>query len=193
LRPTKLRCYFPTMCAIYTYNADEAKLKLRDQILVFGALPHGEIRPTDLGPAILPEFQGLTCLELTWGWSVPWDKKPFINAKSETLTKLALYRPHLEQRCLLLADGFYEGGARFSQSGGAVFCFAGLWRDESGVKKYTLLTTTPNESVAKHHDRMPFIVKPVDYGDWLGGDWLRVLSSPDHAPLEKFQKQPELF
>jgi putative SOS response-associated peptidase YedK len=181
------------MCAIYTYTKNEAKLKLREKIEVFGAVPRAHIRPTDLGPAILPEYEGVACRELAWGWSVPWDKKPFINAKSETLTTLALYRPHLEQRCLLLADGFYEDGVRFSQPGGAVFCFAGLWREESGVKKYTMLTTSPNESVARHHDRMPFIVKPEDYDAWLGGDWQQVLTKPDLAPLEKFQKQPELF
>ena len=38
------------MCSGYTYNKDEAKLKLRDQILVFGFVPHSDIRPTDLGP-----------------------------------------------------------------------------------------------------------------------------------------------
>jgi hypothetical protein len=27
----------------------------------------------------------------------------------------------------------------------------------------------------------------------LRGDWQRVLNSPDKSPLEKFQKQPELF
>ncbi len=43
------------MCSRYTYNKDEAKLKLRDQILVFGFVPRGDIRPTDLGPVIIPE------------------------------------------------------------------------------------------------------------------------------------------
>ena len=36
------------MCSRYTYNKDEAKLKLRNQILVFGFVPRGDIRPTDL-------------------------------------------------------------------------------------------------------------------------------------------------
>ena len=38
------------MCSRYTYKKDEAKLKLPDQILVFGFVPRGDIRPTDLGP-----------------------------------------------------------------------------------------------------------------------------------------------
>jgi hypothetical protein len=38
------------MCSRYTYNKDEAKLILRDQILVFGFVPRGDILPTDLEP-----------------------------------------------------------------------------------------------------------------------------------------------
>ena len=181
------------MCATYTYHRDVTKLALREKLVVHGEVPRSDIRPTDLGPVILPEFEGLACHAWRWGWSVPWDKKPFINAKSETLTSLPLYQPHLAQRCLLPADGFYEGGARFQQPGGTLFCFAGLWREEAGGPRYTLLTTTPNVSVAPHHDRMPFIVRPEDFTDWLRGDWQRVLQTPDKSPLEKFQKQPELF
>ena len=61
------------------------------------------------------------------------------------------------------------------------------------MKKYTMLTTSPNESVAKYHHRMPFILKPDQYDLWLGENWQQVLTEPDHAPLEKYQKQAELF
>jgi len=40
---------------------------------------------------------------------------------------------------------------------------------------------------------MPFILKPEHYDAWFGGSWQHVLADPDHAPLEKHQKQPELF
>jgi hypothetical protein len=73
------------MCSRYTYTKIEAKLRLRDLILVFGAVPRADIRPTDLGPVIVPEHDGFACRELHWGWGVPWDKSPLINAKSETL------------------------------------------------------------------------------------------------------------
>ena len=205
------------MCARYTYNKDTAKLTLWEKLVVYGIVPRGDIRPTDLGPVILPEFEGLAAREFRWGWTVPWDKKPLINAKSETLMTLPTFQPHLEQRCLLPADGFYEGGAYFykgsdialrspGQEGPSdrtaqrsvpteseTFFFGGLWREEAGIKKYTLLTTTPNDSVAPFHDRMPFIIRPDDFKDWVRGDWQRVLNSPDKSPLEKFQKQPELF
>jgi putative SOS response-associated peptidase YedK len=181
------------MCSRYTYTKDEAKLRLRDKILVFGAVPRANIRPTDLGPVIVPEYEGFACREMRWGWGVPWDKSPLINAKSETLASLTTFKPHLDNRCLLLVDGFYEKGVLFRQTGGHPFCLAGLWREETGVQKYTMLTTTPNESVAKYHHRMPFILKSDRYDLWLGENWQHVLTEPDHAPLEKIQKQPELF
>jgi putative SOS response-associated peptidase YedK len=181
------------MCSRYTYTKNEAKLRLRDLIVVFGAVPRANIRPTDLGPVILPEHDGFACRELRWGWGVPWDKSPLINAKGETLGTLATFRPHLHQRCLLLADGFYEKGVLFRQPVGQVFCLAALRREESGVKKYTMLTTSPNESVSPYHHRMPLILRPEQYDGWFGDQWQEILTRPAHAPLEKFQKQPELF
>ena len=55
------------MCSRYTYTKDEAKLRLRDRIMVFGAVPRANIRPTDIGPVILPEYDGFSCLEMGWG------------------------------------------------------------------------------------------------------------------------------
>lgn len=120
-------------------------MRLRDLIQVFGVVPRANLRPTDLGPVILPEYDGFACRELRWGWGVPWDKSPLINAKSETLSTLATFRPHLNERCLLLADGFYEKGVLFRQTGGGVFCLEGLRREESGVNKYTMLDEESGE------------------------------------------------
>ena len=181
------------MCSRYTYTKDEAKLRLREKIEVFGCVPRANIRPTDLGPVIIPESDAFSCREMNWGWQVPWDQSPLINAKSETLTTLPTYRNHLQNRCLLLADGFYEKGVRFLQPGEPVFCLAGLWRAENGVNRFTMLTTTPNETVAPFHHRMPFIVHPDHYTAWLGDGWQQILDIPDRAPLDKIQKQPVLF
>ncbi len=49
------------------------------------------------------------------------------------------------------------------------------------------------DTVAPYHQRMPLIVRPDNYADWLGENWQHTLAEPDHTPLDKFQKQPELF
>lgn len=51
----------------YTYTKDEAKLRLRDKIVVYGAVPRANIRPPDLGPVIVPEYDGFACREMRWG------------------------------------------------------------------------------------------------------------------------------
>ncbi len=53
-----------------------------------------------------------------------------------------------------------------------VFAFAGLWerwsRSESGpLDTFTILTTTPNDLIAGLHDRMPVILPPETYSEWL--------------------------
>jgi putative SOS response-associated peptidase YedK len=61
------------------------------------------------------------------------------------------------------------------------------------ARYFVMLTTTPNASVSPYHSRMPFILRAEQLGAWIGDDWLAVLENPDRAPLEKIQKQPELF
>ena len=51
------------MCANYTYKKNEAKLILRTKLETSGAGPRAGIRPTDLGPVIVPEFESLACRE----------------------------------------------------------------------------------------------------------------------------------
>jgi putative SOS response-associated peptidase YedK len=54
---------------------------------------------------------------------------------------------------------------------GEPFAIAGLWeRWEGGdepLETCTLLTTSANELLAPHHDRMPVILRPQDYALWL--------------------------
>ena len=181
------------MCSRYTVKRDEGKIRLRDKIVIYGAVPREDIRPTDLAPILIPDDDNFQMTQMRWGWRVPWDKSPLINAKSETLLTLKTYAAHLQNRCLILADGFYEKGIRFIQPGGGLFAMAGIWQPDGDGKKFTMLTTTPNETVSPYHHRMPFILHPDQWEIWLGGDWKTILDNPDKRPLDKIQKQAELF
>ena len=62
--------------------------------------------------------------------------------------------------------------------GGALFSFAGLW--STGPKNrptYVILTTTANATVAPIHDRMPVILRPELYSEWLAPDLLAEASA----------------
>ncbi len=41
------------MCARYEHKKEEAKIKLREKIYVFGAVPRANIRPTDLAITVM--------------------------------------------------------------------------------------------------------------------------------------------
>jgi putative SOS response-associated peptidase YedK len=128
---------------------------------------------------------------LRWGLVPSWSKTlasgaPMINARSETLaTKPAFRSAFRSRRCLIPADGFYEwqqsaSGAKgkkqpfyIHRTDGQPFAFAGLWekwRDpasELSIESCTIVTTTANQALSELHDRMPVIVAPGDYAQWL--------------------------
>ncbi|MDQ3798001.1 MAG: SOS response-associated peptidase, partial [Acidobacteriota bacterium] len=107
-----------------------------------------------------------------------------INARAETLTEKPSFREAFKKRrCLIPATGFYEwqkkssGGAKqpfyFYLKEKEVFGFAGLWEEwidkETGdvLETCTIITTAANEVLKPVHDRMPVILKPADYAQWL--------------------------
>lgn len=121
-----------------------------------------------------------------WGLIPSWAKDPeignrMINARAETLAEKPAYRgPLKRQRCLVVADGFYEWkpeGKRkqpwyFRRPDGRPFGIAGLWSrwaDPSvgDVESCTLVTTTPNALAATVHDRMPAILAAEQFELWL--------------------------
>jgi putative SOS response-associated peptidase YedK len=120
-----------------------------------------------------------------------------INAKAETLTSSRAYGPlvgKFRHRCLILADGFYEWMKaedpkqprqpwRFTVDGGEPFAFAGIctrkeWddaeergADDGWLYTCTIVTTRPNEVVAKVHDRMPVVLPGAEAeAAWLRPD-----------------------
>jgi putative SOS response-associated peptidase YedK len=113
----------------------------------------------------IPKHEGFACRQMNWGWRVPWDKKPLINAKSETITHLPTFKPHLHNRYLILADGFYEKGIRFIQPGEMLFAMAGLWQPDAASDRHD----------ADHHaQRQCFAVSPPDAVHPAGGTTRRM-------------------
>src|SRR6185437_894327 len=127
---------------------------------------------------------------LQWGLLPKWSRDPAsaprpINARAETLASRPAFREAFRaRRCLIPADGFYEWqleGKRkqawyIHRPDHELFAFAGLWeqwRDAAtsdAIESCALITTTPNELLAPIHDRMPVIVAPEDFEEWLAPD-----------------------
>lgn len=106
-----------------------------------------------------------------------------INARAETVEKMPSYRgAFAKRRCLIVADGFYEWltiGKRkqpfaIAMKSRKPFGIAGLWENwqepanGEWLRSCSIITTTANSLVGHIHDRMPVILDPSDYPQWLG-------------------------
>jgi putative SOS response-associated peptidase YedK len=122
-----------------------------------------------------------------WGLIPFWAKDQaigarMINARGETVASKPAFRSAVKQRrCLIPADGFYEWRKiavgkqpffiRFADR--RAFAFAGLWdrwrrtEDTQEIVSCTIITTSPNELVGELHDRMPVILPPDRFDEWL--------------------------
>ncbi len=123
-----------------------------------------------------------------WGLIPSWADDPsigsrMINARAETAAEKPSFRAAFKyRRCIVPADGFYEwqkqaGGKQpyfIGMADGGPFGFAGLWehweRDGSEIESCTILTTEPNDLMATLHNRMPVILHPDDFDEWLTAD-----------------------
>jgi putative SOS response-associated peptidase YedK len=83
-------------------------------------------------------------------------------------------------RCLVIADGFYEYTLPadpkqkrkdrwlFTPSGGSLLGIAGLVRTHPVVgEAFTMLTAEPGPDVAPYHRRQIVLVPPGDWARWL--------------------------
>ncbi|MBV9093347.1 MAG: SOS response-associated peptidase [Streptosporangiaceae bacterium] len=131
-----------------------------------------------------------------WGLVPSWAKDAsaggrLINARAETITaKPAFRRAFARRRCLLPADGYYEWQTARDQgkqrkqpfyiyrTDGGVLAFAGiyeLWRDQAVPPDHerawlwtaAIITTQATDDVGQIHDRMPMVIAPEHWDDWL--------------------------
>jgi putative SOS response-associated peptidase YedK len=199
------------MCAMYQISvplellATRFKVKLPNQFfpLKFTALP-GTVSPVITGEA----NQQFSFLQ--WGLVPHWSDDPKIghklfNARSETISqKPSFAKSFVSRRCLVPADSFFEWSSgdnkipmKFSLNDDQPFAMAGIydhWEKEGKVlDTYTVLTTSPNETVGLIHDRMPVILKPEDEKLWLVGSIEDIqkhgLFTPYPDNLMKFEAQ----
>lgn len=137
-----------------------------------------DVRITDIAPIVRAGAAPGTAelVQRRWSWPGP-TGRPVYNFRSEG-------RSFGENRCLIVADGFYEftdpaaieGTPKkkrkdkwlFTMAGQRWFCIAGIYRQHSGVgEAFTMLTTEPGPDVAPFHDRQVVVLSPADAMRWL--------------------------
>jgi putative SOS response-associated peptidase YedK len=164
------------------------------------------VKPFDFQPIVgisgfthplMPLITNTNPTEITssqWGLIPHWAKDEHIanqtlNARIETITQKLAFRDSVNNRCLVIADGFTEW--KWLDSEGkrkqayliglphqSCFAFAGLYNTwvnpcTGEVRTtYTIVTTEANAFMAEIHNtkkRMPVILSPGNEEEWLRG------------------------
>jgi putative SOS response-associated peptidase YedK len=149
------------------------------------------VAPTQLVYAVATSAGGARKLRaLRWGLVPSWadDQRigsRMINARCESLREKPAFRSLISTRRVLMpVSGFYEWrrplpGAPglkqpfyFHREGGAPLVFAGLWdlwldREGRPLRTCTIITTASNKTLAPVHGRMPVIIPPEAWEEWL--------------------------
>ena len=151
--------------------------------------PRYNIAPTQPIVAIVEEHGRRTMKFARWGFVPGWVKDPrefplLVNARAETMAEKPAFRDALKHgRCLIPASGYYEwrtGPDKKKQpffialANGGPMALAGLystWAGPDGEEVDTAATITvpANADLAVIHDRMPAIITPEAWDDWLNG------------------------
>ena len=184
------------MCGRYTLtDPDPRLLRFRFGLSESAEIdqpPRYNVAPTD--PVLAIRLDGEGRPEpgiLRWGL-IPQHADPetfdrlLINARAETVAEASAFRePFRTGRCLIVADGFYEWRQEetgkkpvwITRPSREPFAFAGLWevwrgpdRDQDPIASCTIITGEPNEKMAEVHDRMPVMLPPSAWDEWLNAD-----------------------
>ncbi len=158
--------------------------------------PRYNIAPTQPVAIVRPGGRSARELHLVrWGLIPSWAKdlsrfSTLINARAETLAEKPSFRGAVRhKRCLVPVDGFYEWtGVRGAKRAHFIhraerrldgpdgdtrpLAFAGLFEDWLGadgseIFSMAIVTVPANATVSRVHDRMPALLEPRDFDEWL--------------------------
>lgn len=159
-------------------------------------------------PVITDEAPG-EILFMNWGLIPFWAKndslkKSTLNARVESLDEKPAFRNSVNNRCLIIADGYYEWQWLDSKGKNKqkylitsaeepVFAFAGVYSHWQApgtghtVGSYSILTTQANELMSEIHNkkqRMPIVLHHQDQQAWLNGAAHRDFAFPYEVNLK---------
>lgn len=173
------------MCGRYYINSEllrEAGTDPGDRICrELDGMRKKEIRPSETAPVLTGasdvrngENRRYIRTELMeWGFPSGKGKHLIINARAESAMEKAMFRERIRRnRCVIPAAGFYEWNSRkeksdfFRKNEENIF-FAGFYGEFDGQRRFVILTTEANPSVAPVHSRMPLILEKKEAESWI--------------------------
>ena len=141
---------------------DDSKLKVT----------RGDVRPTDMA-VVLMGMKEVRTEQMQWGFTQQYQEGLLINARAETVLSKPSFRDSMRHcRCVIPAAGFYEWNkakeqVSFRMPQSKILYMAGIWQPTAKEKQFTILTTSPNDSVSPVHDRMPLVLTSEEIIPWI--------------------------
>lgn len=141
---------------------DDSKLKVT----------RGDVCPTDMA-VVLMGMKEVRTEQMQWGFTQQYQEGLLINARAETVLSKPSFRDSMRHcRCVIPAAGFYEWNkakeqVSFRMSQSKILYMAGIWQPTAKEKQFTILTTSPNDSVSPVHDRMPLVLTSEEIIPWI--------------------------
>ncbi len=151
-----------------------------------------------------------------WGLLPSWAsdvslRQHTLNARWETLSEKPSFKNVTHQRCLILADAFFEwqwldpkGKSKLKYQielpDQEAFGFAGLWSEwihptnRELLQTYTIITTEANSLMSTIHNskkRMPLIIAPSYEKEWLHNNQLNLAN--DRLIAHPLQEKPTVW
>jgi len=193
-------------------NLEEIKGAFDIQQVRWKPEPSYNVAPSQDVAVVVQREEGNSLDKMRWGLIPFWAKDPtigskMINARSETLSeKPSFKRSFKSQRCLVIADGFFEW-AKTEQGKIPMFIrprsqellgLAGLydlWVSPQGesITSCTIVTTRANDFMQPIHDRMPLILSKPQQATWLDpatpyiDEWLSALPPYPSQEMEAYE------
>ena len=148
------------------------------------------ICPTDTIDTVVERDGKRELVPMRWGLVPWWWKKKIkempatFNARAETVADKPMFRDAFKRsRCLIPASGYYEWQATptgkqpfyYTTCDGSALTIAGLWDEWKDretnlpLMSCTMIVTDANDLASKIHDRMPVLLVPKDFENWLTG------------------------
>jgi putative SOS response-associated peptidase YedK len=168
-------------------DVSEIKLDLKidwDEIADYR--PNWNAAPTSKLPVVVSSGGMRKLTLMRWGLVPFWAKDIKIgsstfNARADGIDTRPAFRAAWKEgrRCLVIADGYYEWRDADKQPFAVALgnrgpmTFAGLWDrwqmpDGNTLKSFTIITTQANDVLVPLHGRMPVLLAPGRWAQWLG-------------------------
>jgi len=149
------------------------------------------VAPTDRVPIVRTSTDGKERVlsVARWGLVPPWATDPrigsrmlsqpvkplraLINSRAETVATSRAHAQAFERRrCLVPADGWYEWtrsptGKQAFYMNGTDLTLGGIWSVKGDLLTFSVITLPSRGELSKVHDRMPLLLPPDRWQDWL--------------------------